>query len=138
MNILFVCTGNTCRSAMAEGIMKAMTNEHNVSSAGLMAEDGMSASPYAVEAAAEFDAAISGHKSRRITLEILEESDLVLCMTEVHKMALSRFGDKVYTLSEFAGEEGEISDPFGSNIFTYRRCASEIYELVKKVCEKCR
>ena len=69
---------------------------------------------------------------------MLEESDLVLCMTEVHKMALSRFGDKVYTLSEFAGEEGEISDPFGSNIFTYRRCASEIYELVKKVCEKCR
>ena len=138
MNILFVCTGNTCRSAMAEGIMKAITNEHNISSAGLMAEDGMSASPYAIEAAEEYGADISGHKSRRITIEMIEESDLVLCMTGVHKTALHAFGDKVYTLSEFADEEGDISDPFGSNIFTYRRCASELYELIKKVCEKCR
>lgn len=84
--ILFVCTGNTCRSPMAEGIFKKMLADRGVngvecSSAGLFAMTGDSACDNAVKAAERFGVDISAHRARRITSYILDETDEFVCMT---------------------------------------------------------
>ena len=141
MKYLFVCTGNTCRSPMAEGIFNKIAKERGLdnaaNSAGIFAAEGGSASKNAVDALAEIGADISGHKSRRVTPEMLGEYDEILTMTKSHadilKGALPQFGYKIRTLSEAAGGGGEISDPFGGDLDAYRACRDEIERLVEKL-----
>lgn len=141
MKYLFVCTGNTCRSPMAEGIFNKIAKERGLDdtagSAGIFAAEGGSASKNAVDALAETGADISGHKSRRVTPEMLAEYDEILTMTNSHadilKSALPQFGYKIRTLSEATGGGGEISDPFGGDLDAYRACRDEIERLVEKL-----
>lgn len=141
MKYLFVCTGNTCRSPMAEGIFNKIAKERGLDdtagSAGIFAAEGGSASKNAVDALAEKGADISGHKSRRVTPEMLAEYDEILTMTNSHadilRSALPQFGYKIRTLSESAGGSGEISDPFGGDLDAYRACRDEIERLVEKL-----
>lgn len=153
MNILFVCTGNTCRSPMAEGLMKILLKKQNqneiyVSSAGVSACDGLFASTNAQIAAKNRGADISLHSSRRVDKHMLASADLILCMTKSHKNQLcSMFSDyknKIYTLPEYvhcncyADSTGpdEISDPFGGDIEEYEKCASDLECLLVKLLEK--
>lgn len=136
MNILLVCTGNTCRSPMAEGILKKMLPNHNILSAGIYTVDGLSASENAIKASAELDIDISAHKSCKITYEITENSDLILCMTNSHKHALSHVKFKTFTVGEFAGDCEEICDPYGGNINEYRVCRDQLLRLLNNVSER--
>lgn len=136
MNILFVCTGNTCRSPMAEGIMKKILPEHNISSAGIHTVDGLSASKEAIKVSEEIDVDISSHKSRQITREMAENSDLILCMTNSHKLMIGGVKSKVFTLGEFAEVFDEIGDPFGGSIDEYRACRDSIQQLLYKISER--
>lgn len=125
MKILFVCTGNTCRSPMAEGIMKVKAEERKLNitacSAGICAFTGDEVSPNAVKAAAAFGADISSHRAGRISEYMSDEYDLFICMTESHKNALLPFvpGEKLLVL-------GNIPDPYGGDKEVYLRCAERI------------
>jgi len=138
VKILLVCTGNTCRSPMAEGIFKNILSGYDkasVSSAGIITANGLPPSKNAVLATEKIGIDISNHKSRLITKKLFEESDIILCMTHEHKeMILMYLGanDKTFTLSEFAGEDCDVPDPFGGDLDKYILCRDSIATLLKK------
>lgn len=141
MNILFVCTGNTCRSPMAAAIMDkiAVENELDVfiESAGIFAGEGDSASDNAIEALKQYSIDLSGHRTQPVTEDLLKQSDLILTMTEGHKKLIEPLASgKVFTLLEYAGSDGDISDPFGGDLEEYEETAKEIYDALVDVAEK--
>ncbi len=141
MNVLFVCTGNTCRSPMAAALFNKIATELNldvrIESAGLFAQDGEPASAEAVVAMKKYDIDLLGHHSQSINTELLEKSDLILTMTTAHKMVLEASApDKTYTLCEFAGGEEDIADPYGGDVEEYEECAEALYSALKKVAGK--
>lgn len=145
MNILFVCTGNTCRSPMAEGILKDMARKASINltvkSAGVFAYNGDSASSGAVEAMEEIGIDISHHKATSIHTKLMEEADLILTMGGYHKQTLvSRFPhteSKIFSLKEYIyGINEDIQDPFGQGKIVYNRTRDEIKEDLIKFMEK--
>lgn len=142
MNILFVCTGNTCRSPMAAAIMAKIAEENDMDvyseSAGLLADQGKPASANAVKAMERMGIDLSSHRTKQVTQELLDQCDLVLTMTEGHKMMLAGMAGlkNVYTLAEYAGSDGDIQDPFGGDISEYDDTAKEIYDIMVDVAER--
>jgi protein-tyrosine-phosphatase len=140
--ILFVCAGNLCRSPMAEGTLKTMlrTDSHDtlcrVRSAGTWTQDGLSASPLAVEAMEETGIDITDHRTHHLTAQDMAAASLVIVMARGHSEALrAEFPEarhKIVLLSELAGEMHDVSDPYGSDsLELYRQCASEIDRLLR-------
>ncbi len=139
--ILFVCTGNTCRSAMAAAMMAdiAVKNDLDilVDSAGVFALIGECAADNAVLAMEKYDIDLSLHRTKPLTEELIEMADVILVMTEAHKMLIKDMaGDKVYTLLEYANSEGDISDPYGGDMEEYEETAEEIYDALVDIAEK--
>lgn len=151
MNILFVCTGNTCRSAMAEAMFRTMIQDHDiqVASAGIAALDGSMASENAIKILEDKNIA-HDHRAQRVTEELVDWADLILTMTFSHKQVLLNYFPnsigKVFTLKEYVTEEEElntdkllnwdIADPFGGDLETYQKTASEIEENLHKLLAK--
>ena len=116
--IIFICTGNTCRSPMAEGLFRAHNGEEKTgltaASAGLYTENGLPASANAVAAAGERGADISAHRSQQLTAEMAENAKYLVCMTGSHYDRLCELfpdcADKIFTLLP-----EDISDPFGGS-----------------------
>ena len=141
MNILFVCTGNTCRSPMAAALFNKIATEKNldvrIESAGIFAQDGENASNEAIVAMQKYDIDLLGHHAQSVNTELLEKSDLILTMTAAHKMVLFEASpEKVFTLCEFAGVDYDIEDPYGGDVEEYEECAEALYEVLKKVAER--
>jgi len=145
--ILFVCTGNTCRSPMAEGLLKKMAQEQQlpveVQSAGLAAFAGVPAAPEAVEACRERGVDLSTHQTQPLGKTLVVESDLILTMTDKHKeMILKKMpalGEKVSMFSEYAGAGIEdIDDPVGQPVEVYRKVLDQMQGYLTKSLEKLR
>jgi len=147
--LLLVCTGNTCRSAMAEGLARVVLAERfggadadlgaagvEVLSAGVFACDGAPATGDAVAAVAELDADIAGHRSRMLTRELIGQADLVLCMTDSHVAEVLRLapraGDKVRRLDD----QGDVEDPIGGGLSVYRRTAKRLLKAIRATFSK--
>lgn len=147
-NVLFVCTGNTCRSSMAEILFKEMLKRENlddkvkVRSSGTSVYISLPASDHAIEAVRELDMDLTGHRSQKLDIDMLREADLILTMTRTHKShildIMPDIKGKVFTLIEYAtgGEEGDISDPFGYDLDTYKQCRDEIKKYLEMVIRK--
>lgn len=137
MRIIVLCTANTCRSPMAEAMLrKKLGDKAEVISRGLMTT-GAGASEESVEIMREMGYDISEHISRRITVDEIEKADLILTMTHNHKLILTNAvpeaKDKIFTLCEYAKKEGDIPDPYGLGIDEYRECAAKIKEAVEAI-----
>lgn len=142
-SVLFVCTANICRSPMAEGLMRYHVSEHNpyedddvwrIQSAGTWAIDGAPAAVNSIRAMEERKIDIRKHRSRLITLGIMQEFNLILTMENGHKEALHvEFPDlasRVYLISEMIGKHFNIVDPIGGPLVDFRDTADEIEHIL--------
>jgi len=143
-SILFVCTGNICRSPMAEYMLRRRLGKDSgwrVSSAGIIAGAGMTASEVAVAAMQEVGIDLRPHRSRPLDQELVDGSELVMVMTASHRDQLrSLFPkdlDKVYLLASFAkdGEKDDIEDPIGLNTAAYRAVRARIEQALPGLME---
>lgn len=142
VNIVFICTGNICRSPMAEGILRYKWEKSGrdglaVSSMGIHGLDQQEASKLGRELCAEHDIDISSHRSRKLVIPELEEADLILSMEWVQKDFLRvffpKFDDKSFLLSLWPdieqrkkSKKDNIKDPYGSN----RKAYEETFEII--------
>ncbi len=142
--ILMVCTGNICRSPMAEGLLKSMLPENmkkifKVSSAGTSALDGNQAEPNAIQAMQDFGIDITGHVANPVNSKRIGESTFIFVMEQQHKVIIDHGYDiekgKIHLLSEFNRNEklDEIFDPYGKSLKVYRNCASIIKGCIEEV-----
>ncbi|SOC34725.1 low molecular weight protein arginine phosphatase [Ureibacillus acetophenoni] len=142
MNIYFVCTGNTCRSPMAEAILKHKNLDGiEVKSAGIYALEGggISENSRAVltKEGIQFD-----HKTSQVNANDIEWADLILTMTLAHKeMILHSFSNaagKTFTLKEYVTpySSKDVSDPFGGDIYTYSQTYQELKKLIDELESK--
>ena len=144
--ILFVCTGNSCRSVMAEGLLRHMMKKKGrtdvqVFSAGISASEGQGASLETVEVMRQEGIDVSGHRSQPVTADLVRRSDLVLCMEDFHQEAVlslaSDAASKTHLLKTFHTKRSildpNIADPMGRPKEVYESCFMTIQEAVERV-----
>jgi protein-tyrosine-phosphatase len=145
MNLLFVCSGNTCRSPMAEAFARKIAERRgiqdlNVSSAGTNAYDNVPATDEALLVGMERGLDLTEHRSRMLTPEIVSDADLVFVMTPSHVEQVKQMGGrgKVHVIDEYASGATNkgISDPYGGDLDAYRNTADVLEEELERLFDR--
>ena len=138
MNILFVCTGNTCRSPLAEVLLVKLLAEKgienvNVQSCGLSAYPGCPASENSAMIAPEFGCSLNFHEAKQFDDKLADWADIIITMSGSHKAVIEKFFEKYSSKVQVLGNG--ISDPYGGDLEEYRQCASQIEAELKKLVD---
>jgi len=137
MRIIFVCTGNTCRSPMAESIAQTKLPEHVFASRGLYALNGQPISTHSKSILIENQLPVPYSATTFTELDL--EADLILTMGQSHKMAIQQqydYPSNVYTLNEYVEQIGEVSDPYGGSKADYLKIFNELNLLIDSLKNK--
>lgn len=140
--ILFVCTGNTCRSPMAEAVLRSLFAERLgcrpeqvakkgvvITSAGIAAWSGSHASGHAIDVMASMGCDLVGHESQPLTESLVRQADLIFTMTAAHRAAiLAQFPEAEGRVSMLSPDRADVLDPIGGSPAVYRKCAEQIRE----------
>jgi protein-tyrosine-phosphatase len=138
--ILFVCSGNTCRSPLAEGIARRVLSDRikipiEFSSAGCSAFEGMPATQHAASVAAQHGVDLSKHRSRLLNRQSVKDADLIVTMADKHRKTVGVIDPDAlsYTvkITEFCNEFGDVPDPIGGDRTEYER----VYDLIERCIE---
>ncbi len=137
--IIFVCTGNTCRSPMAEVILKnkiklAGIEGVKVTSAGIMATPGAPMSENSRIALKELGYKVRAFKSKQLTEEMAKKADLIICMTDEHKLCLSGLKN-VVTVKEISGVPN-VPDPYGQGLSAYIKTSHVLEDACNAIISK--
>ena len=147
MRILFICTGNTCRSPMAEGYFKFLINRDGaddieVSSAGTFAGDGEPASSNSLLSMRKLGIDISNHKSTALTRALLDSAEIIVTMTESHRTHVGSLSPKALAKTRVMGElsrdKKDVSDPFGGDADIYDNCIQSMIPSLNALYEELR
>jgi protein-tyrosine phosphatase len=144
LNVLLVCTGNTCRSPMGEGLFRKLAAESlgirpedmeshgiRVCSAGTSAGSGAVATAQAIQVMQEYDVDISQHRSQPLTAELIHQADCILTMTTSHRDTVLRMVPGAESRCRVIGEQQDIEDPIGQPVEVYAECARQIERALK-------
>jgi protein-tyrosine-phosphatase len=139
--LIFVCTGNTCRSPMAEAIYKNLekVSDMKVISRGLVVLFSEPINPKAEIVLKKHDLELNNHVAKGLKASDIDDNTIILTMTASQKkkvMELYPEEKDVFTIKEFAGEIGDVVDPYGGTLMDYEECYIELGRLVKKTLYK--
>jgi len=129
--ILMVCTGNTCRSPLAQVLLQKQHPDWEVRSAGVMADVGSPAASHARELALQLGMDLEGHCSQSVTPALVAWAEHILCMTESHLRSLTSSFPEAKARARTLGRD--ISDPIGQSMSVYQRCADQIEEALQEL-----